>query len=429
MFSGFFYALRDVGLPVSLNEWLTLTEAISLGLAEDSLTEYYYLARSLLVKSEAAFDKYDAAFIRYFGEDADESDAPPNAVKKPERSYKRDFFDPARYDLQAKPGPDPDPGEGEGPGALADSGETVAGPRLTEAEDGSGDDDESDNGDGGGGGDGGDGAKRGSGTGHAPGEGGPGGGDTNYDGATGSMTAIKIAGQRRYKDYQDDRLMSTRQYEIALRSLRQLSSKLEGPKDELNLDATIEETGLNNGMLSLEWERPRKNALKVLVLMDSIGSIYSHFETCKKLFNAAHRSTHFKEIKFYYFHNCIYGRIYKTQWLDIRESLPTEDFFRLHNGDWRVLIVGDAQMGEQELTKVGGVIDWSAEYNSETGLTWLNRFARHFPYTVWLNPVPEHFWNKAPNYASIPMVGEVFPMFELTPGGIEKAVKRLRVRS
>lgn len=402
MLSDFFYVLREEGLPVSLNEWLTLMEALSLDLADNSLTEFYYLARSLLVKNEAAFDKYDAAFIRCFGDNPANKEKPPEKAAA-ERSYNPDFFNPARYEDQK----DPLPGGEADLGAL--NGDRAALAAHAPAGDGGGQKGKS--------------AEQGGET------GGYGSGPINPGLDTGGMTALKIAGRRRYRDYQDDNIKNIRQYEIALRNLRQLSSKYDGPKDELDLEATVEETGRNHGLLSLEWERPRRNSLKVLVLMDSMGSIYSHYEACKKLFNAAHRGAHFKEIKFFYFHNCIYGRIYKNQWLDIRESIPTEEFFRLYNGDWRMLIVGDAQMGEQELMRAGGVIEWSAEHNAEPGIVWLKRIARHYPYAAWLNPVPEYLWGREPNYTSIRSVEGIFPMFELTPGGIAQAVKKLRVRS
>jgi len=113
----------------------------------------------------------------------------------------------------------------------------------------------------------------------------------------------------------------------------------------------------------------------------------------------------------------------------MKESISTDEFFRLYDSEYRVLIVGDAKMASSELTDVGGIIDWSAEYNSETGLTWLGRVARHFPYCIWLNPVPEYMWGSGePKFVTIKMVGEIFPMFELTPNGIEQAVKRLRVK-
>lgn len=403
MLSGFFYALRGEGLPVSLHEWLTLTEALSAGLADNSLTEFYFLARSLLVKNEALYDKYDAAFAGYFGGDEADTKKQTPEIKAAERSYDPDFFNPARYEERQKPAP----GTETDLSAFQDRLDMSAAPQP---EDGGTKEQKRELPEAGG---------------ARPGAGESGAGEINFSGETRGMTAVKIAGRRRYRDYQDDNIKNIRQYEIALRNLRQLSTKLEGPKDELDLEATVEETGRNNGLLSLQWERPRRNALKVLVLMDSMGSIYSHYDVCKKLFNAANRSTHFKEIRFFYFHNCVYGRIYNNQWLDIRESVATEDFFRLYNADHRLLIVGDAQMGEQELMKAGGVIDWSAEYNAEPGLTWLKRIARHYPYAAWLNPVPEQFWG---GYESIRTIGEVFTMYELTPGGIGKAVRRLLVK-
>ena len=255
-----------------------------------------------------------------------------------------------------------------------------------------------------------------------------GAGGISFSETSGGMTALKVAGERRFKDYQDDGIRNIRQYEIALRSLRQLSSKLDGPKDELNVEATVEETGRRNGMLSLEWDRPRKNAIKLILLMDSMGSIYYYHSTVQKLFNAAHRSTNFKEIQYFYFHNCIYGRIYKDQLLSHSEYILTEEFFRLYNGEHRLLIIGDARMSEEELRDVGGVLDWHNEYNTEPGYTWLTRVARHYPYAAWLNPVPERLWGRE-HYESINDVREIFPMYALTPAGIKQAVKRLRVKS
>ena len=399
MLSGFFYSLREEGVPVSLYEWLTLMEALSLELAHNSLTDFYYLARCLLVKSEAHLDKYDVAFAKYFsnGDSTEKTEPARPEVKKEERSYNTDFFNPDRYKKESPP--------------VKGTTKVNVVP-LSDEENGTGKE-----------------KRATSGSYSSLGDKSNGTGGIRIGGAPGGMTAVKIAGERKYKDYQDDSLINIRQFERALRTLRQLSTNLEGPKDELDLQATIDETGNNAGMLTLVWDRPRKNVFKIIVLMDSIGSIYSYHDVCKRLFNAAHRSAHFKEIKFFYFHNCIYGRIYKNQWLDMGQSIPTEEFFRFYGSDYRVLIVGDAKMAPRELTDIGGIIDWSAEHNSETGLTWLNRVARHFPYCVWLNPVPEHMWGREPDFVTIKMVEEIFPMFELTPGGITKAVKKLRVKS
>ena len=405
MFSGFFYALRDEGVHVSLYEWMTLMEALSLGLAQDSLTNFYYLARCTLIKSETYFDKYDAAFAKYFKNNSAETKLHVSVINNEAFVCNSDSFNQAGL---RKPKEVTDEHEALIDLLMKSVTEVKAAPLPDEK--GSGEL-----------------APEGAGT--PTGDGLDGAGGIRIGGDTGAMSAVKIAGRRIYKDYQDDNIRNIRQFEIALRTLRQLSTKFEGPKDELDLQTTVDETGKNAGILSLVWDRPRRNTIKVIILMDSIGSIYSYHDICKKLFNAAHRSTHFKEIKFYYFHNCIYGRIYKNQWLDMNKSIKTDEFFRLFNSDYRLLIVGDGRMALSELTKIGGIIDWSAEYNTETGLTWLNRVVRHFPYCVWLNPVPEHLWGREPNYVSINMIRDIFPMFELTPGGITKAIKRLRAKS
>ncbi|MCL2120932.1 MAG: VWA containing CoxE family protein [Clostridiales bacterium] len=396
MFYGFFSALREEGVPVSLQEWLMLMEALSLELADNSLSEFYELGRSLLVKNEIYYDRYDAAFVRCFGSQSTESEKARETPELPksERSYNPDFFNPATYENKTKQNAVQQAGQGLATTKNSeDKGTKEAAEPATSADAGE-----------------------------------TGSGGVSFADSPGGMTAVQVAGRRRYRDYRDDSLSNIRQFEMALRSLRLLSPRVEGPRDELNLDATIEETCRNGGRLSIEWDRPRKNSIRLILLMDSIGSIYNHHRICQRLFNAAQRSTHFKEIRYYYFHNCIYGRVYKDQWLDIKESVPLEDFFRLYNGDCRLLIVGDARMSERELLEAGGALDWSVERNREPGYTWLSRMAKRYPYAIWMNPVPEARWGKEPSYASINAVREIFPMYELNPSGIRKAVKKLRVK-
>lgn len=418
MFIGFFYALRDEGVPVSLYEWITLMRALSSGLARDSLMDFYYLARSVLVKNEIYFDKYDGAFVKYFSDfgNAAEKTGTSQIAGRVKRALSgADFEDRAededkdedKEEDRFQAGLDqtsdiPKKGTLEVPVEPPDHDKQLSDSEKKKLKN-----------------------RRDSSSGNRPGS----GGEIRIGGDTGSMTAVKVAGRRMYKDYKDDSIRDLRQFESALKVLRQLSSRFEGPMDELDVNATIEATGSNAGMLTLVWDRPRRNTLKVILLMDSIGSIYRYIDVCKKLFNAAYRSTHFREIKFFYFHNCIYGRIYKSQWLGMNSYIPTNEFFKLYGSDYRVIIVGDAKMAPSELTDIGGIIDWSAEANDETGLTWLNRVARHFQYCVWLNPVPKHMWGREPDFTTISMVEDIFPMFELTPSGLAKAVKKLRVRS
>jgi uncharacterized protein with von Willebrand factor type A (vWA) domain len=405
MFIDFFFALKQAGVPVSLNEWIIFTEALAKGLAYNSLTGFYYLARAILVKSEKHFDRYDTVFFEYF-----------EGIETPEEisAAVADFLDnlpdldtsPSNKSLalrQSQPGGDAEVDLSLLKGTLSIKGAKIG--KLNKKHD----------------------EKTGLKIGASDSFGGEGEGGVRFEGQGGGLTAVKVAGQRKYKEYRDDKLTNIRQFEMALRSLRQLSSKNDGPQDELNLDATVEATGRSAGMLDLVWERPRKNNLKILIFMDSVGSITRYHEVCKRLFNAAHRTTHFKEIKFYYFHNCIYDAIYKSTMVFREDSIPTDEFLRTKNSEHRLIIVGDATMHMNELLKVGGAINFD-ENNSETGLTWLKRVAAHYPYAVWLNPVPRALW-KNDAYQTIPLVAEVFPMFELNPTGLESAMKKIRLKN
>jgi uncharacterized protein with von Willebrand factor type A (vWA) domain len=402
MFMDFFFALKWAGVPVSLNEWIAFTEALAKGLAYNSLTGFYYLARAILIKSEKHFDSYDAVFFQYFkgietGEEIlAEAEAFWDNLPAPDAS-------PARRPLAPH---EALPGETE-----MDASILMGMLRAKGAKKGERVDDEA-------------GRKTAS---ASSSDGDSGGGGVRFDGQGGGLTAIKVAGQRKYKEYRDDKLTNIRQFEMALRSLRQLSSRIDGPKDELNLDATIEATGRNGGMLDLAWERPRKNNLKILVFMDSVGSIDRYHDVCKRLFNAAHRTTHFKDIKFYYFHNCIYDAIYKNPMVSRDYFIPTDEFFRTRNSEHRLIIVGDATMHMNELLKVGGAINFD-ENNQETGLSWLQRVSAHYPYAVWLNPVPQAWWGREA-YQTIPLVAKIFPMFELNPSGLESAMKKIRMKN
>jgi uncharacterized protein with von Willebrand factor type A (vWA) domain len=404
MFIDFFFALKRAGVPVSLQEWAVFMEALAKGLAYNSLTGFYYLARAVLVKNERHFDSYDTVFFQYF-----------KGIETVE-----EIVSAAAEFLENLPPPDASPSREPAAANETQPNDVeeinlslLRGTLLVKSSKKRKNFDDKM------------GRKKSSAT--SSGEEAGGGGGVRFEGEGGGLTAVKVAAQRNYREYRDDKLTNIRQFEMALRSLRQLSSKTDGPKDELNLDATVEATGRNGGMLDLVWERPRKNNLKILIFMDSVGSIDRYHDVCKRLFNAAHRTTHFKEIKFYYFHNCIYDVIYKNPMVYRGSSIPTEEFFRTRNSEHRLIIVGDATMHVNELLKVGGAINFE-ENNEETGLTWLKRVAAHYPYAVWLNPVPRERWRQD-THRTIPMVADVFPMFELNPMGLESAIKKIRLKN
>lgn len=415
MFIDFFYELKNEGVPVSLTEWMTLMEALAKDLSFSSLTGFYYLARAVLVKSEAHYDRYDIAFAKYFKglettEDILEkalewlNSPQADAFLFSEKRLTKENVEEVRLQL-----------EGSLKKQLSqwdiDKMRQQLEDRLKNQK------------------------KEHSGGPHWIGSGGTSPfGQSGFHqsglrvgGDSGNLSAVKVAAKRAYREFRDDKITGVRQFEVALRKLRQLSTRTDGPKSELDLDGTIDATSRNAGMLKLVWDRPRRNMIKVVILMDSGGSMDRYIQICSRLFTAVNRATHFKDMKFYYFHNCIYDYIYKRPFIEHKYAVKTEEVLRTLNPDYRLIIVGDASMAPSELTMVGGAIDWWMK-NDIPGITWLKRISRRFPYSVWLNPVPEPFWGKQPEYYTISMVQKVFPMYELTPDGIEKAVKRLKAK-
>jgi len=401
VFVDFFYELKRAGVPVSLTEWLTLMEALSKGLGFSSLSGFYYLGRMVLVKSEAHFDNYDLAFQNYFKgiESPDRlieealgwvNSGLPLSMLSPEEQLLLQDVDVKKlqHDLEER---------------LKTQGEEhKGGPRWV-----------------------------GKGGRSRLGHGGfnPKGG-VRIGGAPGNRSAVKVAAERLYRGYRSDVILGVRKFEVALRILRQLTNNHEGVKEELDLDGTVDATCRNAGRLKIVWDRPRRNNLKIVLVMDSGGSMDPYIELCSRLFSAFKRSSHLKDLKYYYFHNCIYENIYVKPACVWDNAIKTYDFLHNLDPDYRLIIVGDASMSPGELTMVNGAIDWD-NMNNESGLAWLERLARHFKHAVWLNPIPVTGWDERWNYRAhtINMVGKIFPMFDLSENGLQQAVKRLKVRA
>lgn len=397
MFINFFYLLRDYGVPVSITEWMTLMEALGRGMAGSSLMGFYYLARAVLVKSETHFDRYDLAFADYFtGIETPveltekvlkwlEKALPPLRISPEERKQFQNWdLDELRRQLEERlreqKGEHHGGGNWIGTGGTSrfgHSGYNPAGIRL--------------------------------------------------GGESVNKSAVKVAAERNFRGFRTDETIGVRQFEVALRKLRQLSSKVEGPKEELDIDETIKETGEKGGLLQLVWSRGRKNMVKVALIMDSGGSMMPYLQICSQLFTAMNRSSHFKDLRFFFFHNCVYQHIYLDPSCQIRNAVKTEDFLHLLGPEYKVIFLGDASMAPSELMMVDGAIDWYYS-NDEPGIIWLKRIAEHFPHSVWLNPIPAVYWDRIFGSYTIAMIKEVFPMFELTVEGLEEAIKKLKVR-
>ncbi|MBW1713729.1 MAG: VWA domain-containing protein, partial [Deltaproteobacteria bacterium] len=355
-----------------------------------SLNVFYYLARALLVKSETYYDQYDQAFSACFGkiktrpEITDEVlewlqdplnrlSLDPEELERLQRmdldELRRLFEERLREQTERHDGGGRWIGTG-GTSPFGHSGAHPAGIRI----------------------------------------GGPGGGGR----------AIQVAAERRFRNYRTDVTLDVRQIKVALKRLRHFQRT--GPEDELDLEATIDETCKNAGEIELIFGRARKNTVKVCLMMDSGGSMTPFAHLVNRLFSAAHQMAHFKDLKYFYFHNCIYQDLYADIYNS--KSMPTAQVLANLDSDYKLILVGDAHMSPSELFSKGGAIDYYY-HNEQPGIEWLQRTADHFRYAVWLNPITRRqLWV----HPTIKAVGRIFPMFEMTVDGLEEAVKALMVR-
>ena len=204
---------------------------------------------------------------------------------------------------------------------------------------------------------------------------------------------------------------------MALKRLRRLDH--EGQASELKIDKTIDRTCKNAGDIELVFEPPKKNQSELILMMDVGGTMDPYAELVEALFSAAHTLTHFKSFQHYYFHNCVYSKVYTDMYRS--ESIPTAELFKKFRKSHRVIFVGDACMHPYELFEAGGAID-SWDTFGESGLYWLHQMQQHFPYSVWLNPEPERYWE----HPTIQTIRKIFKMHPLTVTGLTEAVDSLR---
>ena len=355
----------------------------------NNLDDFYFLARAILVKSEAYFDRYDVAFQEYFS-GIESLEAVTQQILEwlkdpitrrilsaeelagiknlPLDELIKLLEERIKTQKEAHNGGSKWIGRG-GTSPFGHSGYNPAGIRI----------------------------------------GGPGGGHH----------AVKVAEERRFRNYSSDMTLDVRQMKVALKGLRRLNRV--GLQDELDIDETIDHTAKNVGEIELVWRRRRKNAAKLLLFMDTGGTMDPYVRICSQLFTAAHSSTHFKDFRYYYFHNCIYNEVYKD--MERREKISTDFLLKTLEPDYKTIIVGDAYMAPSELLDRNGAIYYYQE-NDTPGIDWLKRIAEHFSHSVWLNP--DYELTQQP--ASVSLISKIFPMYNLTIEGLDKAVKKLTVK-
>jgi uncharacterized protein with von Willebrand factor type A (vWA) domain len=388
MLIDFFFTLRAARLPVSVKEYLTLLEALRAEVIGPSVDEFYYLARTTLVKDETHFDKFDRAFAAYF-----------KGVELLTDFTREVPLEWLRKTLELELSP-------EEKAAIEKMGwdelmQTLK-QRFEEQKER-----------------------------HEGGNRMIGTGGTSPFGAYGynpqgvrigqaggrNKSAAKVWDQRSYKDYDDSLELGTRNIKLALRRLRRFAR--EGSDLELDLDGTIHSTAANAGMLDIRMVPERHNKVKVLLLMDVGGTMDEHVHRVEELFSAA--KAEFKHLEFYYFHNCVYDFVWKNNRRRFSEKSPTWDVIRKYNKDYKLLFVGDATMSPYEILQPGGSVEYN---NEEPGAEWLQRLTHAFPRCAWINPEPQGVWGYR---QSISIVQQLMSqrMFPLTLAGLEGAMRLL----
>ena len=232
-------------------------------------------------------------------------------------------------------------------------------------------------------------------------------------------SAVKVAEERRFKNYRNDVILDVRQTKVALKKLRQL--KREGAVEELDIEETVDKTAKEGGEIELVFSRSRENSIRLLLAMDTGGSMAPYADLCDRLFSAATQVEHFKDFQHYFFHNCIYEHVYQDMWNS--KATPTDKLFSNFHSGYKVVFVGDARMAYSELFDKYGCIDYYYS-NDKPGIEWLQRIKEHFPYSVWLNPTPKQYWR----HPTVEAIAKLFPMYELTLDGLKDAIKALTTK-
>lgn len=386
MFIPFLYELRSRKVPVGTQEAVALAGALKAGLHDSSLDGFYFVARSLLIHDEKHLDAFDQAFAKVFqGVESFALELHEQLLEwlKDARQRLPELTEEEKQLLEQLDG---------------DEIERLFQERLREQQERH------------------DGGNKWIGTGgtspfgHSGRAARPG---IRVGGAGGGRSAVRVAGQRHFRDYRDDLVLDVRQLGVALRKLRAFSR--EGNEQELDIDQTIYETARNLGDLEVVTRPPRKSNTRVILLMDVGGSMDPYAHLMSRLFTAAKKATHFKELRTYYFHNCVYGRVYKNA--RFSEPVSVGELFSETDRRYKLIVVGDALMAPWELMSSSG---WPGDEGLE-GILWLAKLREHYPASAWLNPEPPSAWWQT----TIDVLRKVYPMYPLTLEGLGEAVTQL----
>ena len=393
MLAGFFVKLKDARIPVSIKEYLTLLEGLHKQVITPSIDEFYLLARTVLVKDESNFDKFD----RVFGEFFNGLTPPEGAGEGIEAEIPLEWL----LKLAQKELSEQDKALVESLGGWEKLMQTLR-QRLAE--------------------------QKGR---HQGGNRWIGTAGTSPFGAWGynpegvrigqnesrHRKAVKVWDQREYRNLDTSVELGTRNIKVALRRLRRFARS--GAPDQLDLDSTISKTARNAGYLDLQMRPERRNTVKVLLLLDIGGSMDDHVQLCEELFSAAR--SEFKHLEHFYFHNCLYDFVWKDNRRRHAERTSVLDILHKYPPDYKLVFVGDATMSPYEILQPGGSVEY---HNSESGAVWMQRMLEVYKRAIWINPEPEAIW---PYRQSVQILREIMAdrMVPLTIEGLERAMREL----
>lgn len=389
MFIDLFLTLRKHKVPVSLRELLDLITVLKKGVVFADVEGFYHLAKIVMVKDEIHYDKFDGAFAEYFDGvqkiDIFDHVVPEDWLRK---KFENQLSQAEKDELKAL-------------GGLDELMKTLK-ERLAEQE------------------------KRHEGGSKWVGTGGkspfgaygynPEGIRVGQDGNRNNR-AVKVWDKREFKNFDQDRELGTRNIKLALKKLRKFART--GASEKLDINTTIRSTAKNGGLLDVHMEPERHNSVKVLMFFDIGGSMDEYIHTCEELFSAAH--TEFKHLEFFYFHNCVYERLWKDNSRRRHDTVDLDEIIRTFGSDYKVIFVGDATMGPYEIVAPGGSVE---HWNEKPGLEYMRKILAHFTKVAWLNPQPENQWDY---YHSISIIKDIISdkMFPLTVDGIGRAIKEI----
>ncbi|CAN5349107.1 VWA domain-containing protein [soil metagenome] len=388
MFIAFLDALRDAGIPASLKEHLLLLEALDADVIDRTPEDFYYLSRAVYVKDEGLLDRFDQVFAKVFrGALASFGQAPADIPEEWLRAVAEKFLSPEEMEKI------------KGLGSWDEIMATLK-QRLAEQQ------------------------GRHQGGSKWIGTGGTSPfGNSGYNpegvrigGESQNKRAIKVWEQRDFRNLDTARELGTRNIKVALRRLRKFAR--EGAQDELDIDATIDGTA-RQGWLDVRMRPERRNAVKLLLFLDVGGSMDPFVTLCEELFSAA--TTEFKNLEFFYFHNCPYEGVWKDNRRRFAERTPMWDVLHKFGHDYKLVFVGDAAMSPYEITHPGGSVE---HMNPESGAVWLSRMTATYPASVWLNPTPPEQWGYS---QSTKIIRELMTdrMYPLTLNGLDDAMREL----